>query len=262
LESCAKRVLCVDDDSTILQLRRLFLDAAGYSVLTAASGSEALELLAERVDVDLVLLDYLMPGMNGDELAGKLRDRYPGLRLIAVSAVGQLPPTLLNAVDSHVQKGQDPEVLLSVMSTVLAGSTLARSTSGEVPDRASPQKTVLCVEDEKLQLQLRKMLFESAGFVVLQAQSSNDAMEAFNSHHVDAVVMDYWLSDKNGTAVAEEMKRLRPRMPIVMLSGFASLPGEGLVVDAWLRKAEVQPEDIVNEIRRLILRADTQAATS
>lgn len=253
LGSSAKRVLCVDDDDAILRLRKVLLDAAGYSVITAASGPEALETLTKGTVVDLVLLDYLMPGMNGDVLAENLRQRYPNLRLIAVSAVGQLPATLLNAVDSHVQKGQDPEILLSVISAVLAQS------AGQHNEKLNSAKTVLCVEDEKLQLQLRKVLFESAGFHVLQAQSASAAMEVFRSHHIDAVVMDYWLSDRNGTAVAEEMKRQRPRIPIVMLSGFASLPGEGAVVDAWLRKAEAEPEDVVNEVRRLItLRSDAQ----
>jgi len=71
------------------------------------------------------------------------------------------------------------------------------------------------------------------------------------------VVMDYWLSGKSGTAVADEMKRFRPRIPIVMLSGSPALPGENMVVDAWLRKGSVNPDDIVNEVNRLIsLRAD------
>jgi len=53
-----KRLLCVDDDSQTLGFRKLQLEIAGYSVLTAASGSEALRVLAEGVQVDLVLLDY------------------------------------------------------------------------------------------------------------------------------------------------------------------------------------------------------------
>jgi CheY-like chemotaxis protein len=252
LEPATTSVLCVDDDTSILNIRKILLDAAGYSVLTAESGTEALGILSGGTNVDLVLLDYLMPGMNGDELAGKLRERRPDLRLIAVSAVGQLPPALLNSVDGYVQKGQDPEVLLSVISAVIARN------EGAGHEALPPPKTVLCVEDEQLQLQFRKILFESSGFLVLQARSASAALDLFRSHHVDAVVMDYWLSDRNGTTVAEEMRRLRPRVPIVMLSGFASLPGEGVVVDAWLRKTEAEPEQIVSEVRRLIsLRAET-----
>jgi hypothetical protein len=66
--------------------------------------------------------------------------------------------------------------------------------------------------------------------------------------------MDYWLSGTggNGTAVAEQMKRDRPRTPIVMLSGFGALPGEGAIVDLWLGKGHIQPQDLVAEVRRLI----------
>jgi CheY-like chemotaxis protein len=253
MEMNAKRALCVDDDAATLKLRKFLLETAGYVVVTVFSAVEAMELLAGGTTIDLVLLDYLMPGMKGDELAEKLRKSYPDLRLIAVSAVGQLPPAFISCVDSYVQKGQDPEILLSVMAAVLARP------ESQARDRyLTPPKTILCVEDEHLQLQLRKMQFESTGFQVLEAQKASAAMEIFSARHVDVVVMDYWLSGTNGTALAEEMKRLHPRTPIVMLSGFASLPGEGVVVDTWLRKAQIEPEELVNQVRRLIdVRANT-----
>jgi two-component system, OmpR family, response regulator CpxR len=250
-----KCILCVDDDPSALELRKLLLGAAGYSVLTAGSGTEALEVLDKGANVDLALLDYMMPGMNGDELAEKLRRQHPGIPLVAVSAVGQLPQAFLNNLDSRVQKGQDPEVLLSTVSNVLA-----RSETGYAN---VPPKTILCVEDEEWILTLREKLFESVGFTVLKARSGAQAMELFRAHHVDAVVLDYFLSGMNGTAVATEMKRLRPRIPIVMLSGFASLPGEGAVVDAWLRKGDVEPEDLIKEVSRLIEpRAGTPRSTN
>jgi len=239
-----KRVLCVDDDPETLKLRKLLLEATGYSAVTATSGEEALRILERDETFDLVLLDYLMPGMKGDELAQKLRLQHPDLPLVAVSAVGQLPPALLENTDATVQKGQDPQVLLSIVSI------LTRSKRGAIT--ASPSRTVLCVEDEPLQLKLRKMLFESAGYHVLEAQSATAALDAFCTSSVDAVVMDYWLSGQNGTSLAEEMKRMRPKVPIVMLSGFSALPGEGAVVDSWLRKAEIGPEELLDEVDRLI----------
>ncbi len=209
-------------------------------------------MMATDDAVNLVLLDYRMPGMNGDELARKLRQQYPSVRLIAVSAVGQLPSAFLEAVDGRVQKGHDPETLLSAVAEILARP---RRPSVEEP---TSRRTVLCVEDNPMELQLRKLLFESAGFIVVQARSASAALELFMSQHVDAVVLDYWLSDRNGTLVAEEMKRLQPRIPIVMLSGYSSLPGEGVVVDGWLRKGEAEPEEIVNCVNRMIsFRTDT-----
>jgi CheY-like chemotaxis protein len=251
----AKSILCIDDDSAILRLHKRLLEDAGYSVLTAASGAEALSMLAQGLQAEVAVLDYLMPGMDGEELAVELRMRYPKLRLVAVSA-NQLPPAMLDAVDNHIQKGRQPEQIVSVVSKVL-------DECGESREQKRSSGTVLCVEDEELQLQLRQALLESAGFQVFGARTAKAAMEIFQSNHIDAVVMDYWLSVENGTAVAEQMKQLRPRTPILMLSGFSSLPGEGAVVDAWLRKGLIEPEDLVREIKRVInLRNDPRRTTA
>jgi CheY-like chemotaxis protein len=241
----SKRVLCVDDDANTLEARKLLLQTQGYSVLSADSGTQALRLLDEGAGVDLVLLDYVMPGMNGESLAQELRKRYPELPLVLVSAVEQLPESLLKIIDARILKGHEPEVLLSTIAWIL---------DRPVRHQSAPAKTILCVEDEELQLKSRTLLFESAGYRVLPAQTAAAALEAFNSFHIDAVVMDYWLSGKdgNGTVLAEKMKRIRPRTPIVMLSSFASLPGEGAIVDAWVRKAEIEPEKLLEVVQRLI----------
>jgi CheY-like chemotaxis protein len=116
------------------------------------------------------------------------------------------------------------------------------------------KRVILCVEDEDLQLKSRRMLFESAGFQVVEAQSAAEAVSVFRSVRVDAVVMDYWLSGQggNGTAAAEEMKRINSDIPIVMFSTFTSLPGETSVVDLWMRKGATEPEVLVREVERLI----------
>lgn len=241
------RLLCVDDDSDTLKTRQILFESHGYSVLTAASGLEALGVLEQGANPDLVVLDYQMPSMDGDELANTLRQRYPQLPLVVVSGA-ELPSAFRQAVDASVPKGADPELLLGTVSDTLARSQRASQ------QEAAAQKIVLCVEDEELQLKARKMLFEAAGYHVLEARSAKAAVEMFKSHPIDAVVMDYWLSGEggHGTAAAEQMKRLRPRTPIVMFSGFSALPGESAMVDAWMRKAGLDPENLVNEVDRLI----------
>ena len=113
--------------------------------------------------------------------------------------------------------------------------------------------TVLCVEDEESQLTLRKMLFEAAGFEFCGARTGNEALELFRQKHFDAVVLDYWLSGMRGVEIAEQMKRERPMVPMIILSGFASLPGEGAgLVTTWFQKGKVEPEELVNEVRRLV----------
>jgi CheY-like chemotaxis protein len=252
----SKRLLCIDDDYETLKVRTVLLETSGYVVLTATSATEALRILADDASINLVLLDYLMPEMNGDRLAAAIRHQYPNLPLLAVSAVGQLPTAFVNTVDATVQKGQTPEILLSAIAGLLARPP------GSNREERLPERIVLCVDDEKLELKFRKMLFESAGYRVITAQSAKAALEIFQTAKVDAVVMDYWLSGQNGTTTAEEMKRMRPKTPIIMLSGYAPLPGEGAVVDSWMRKADAEPEDLIAEVNRLVEMRNPRTATA
>ncbi len=242
-----EHLLSIDDDAETLRQRALLLESSGYSVLSIQSGQEALRVLASGTQVDLVLLDYMMPGMRGDELAQHLKQQYPSLPLIAVSSAKELPQSFQEIVNASVRKGQDPQVLLGTIAEILAKN-------GKAPISRDRQRIVLCVEDEELQLRARKMLFEAAGYRVLEARSARSALDLFATQPPDAVVMDYWLSDQdgNGTVVAEQMKRMRPRTPILMLSGFTALPGEGALVDSWIRKSQLDPENLVNEVDRLI----------
>jgi len=114
--------------------------------------------------------------------------------------------------------------------------------------------TLLIIDDEKEQLLLRKMLLEAAGHHVLTAQSGREGLKVFQSEIVDAVIIDYWMGDMKGIAVASEMKRLRPQIPIAIFSAFRPLPDEALgKADAWLVKGEIEPTELLREIDRLLL---------
>jgi two-component system cell cycle sensor histidine kinase/response regulator CckA len=84
-------VLVADDEPAVLTLTAMLLEGAGYAVLRAVNGVEALMLYASYADrVDVVLTDVEMPEMNGIELAARIRDRNPDARILFMS--GFLPP--------------------------------------------------------------------------------------------------------------------------------------------------------------------------
>jgi len=113
-----KRILCIDDDHSLLELRRHVLESSGYDVLTAPSGQDGLRL-ASRGEIDLVIVDYMMPGMDGAEVAENLKAEFPKLPVIAMSSA-QVPDRMMESVDVCIPKGQRVEVLLSVISSTLA----------------------------------------------------------------------------------------------------------------------------------------------
>ena len=103
------RVLIVDDDAANLQVLINNLSLANYEVAQASSGQEALRLLAEGLDPDIILLDVMMPNMTGFEVAAKLRetyslDRLPILLLTAKTQVKDIVTGLDVGANDYLSK--------------------------------------------------------------------------------------------------------------------------------------------------------------
>jgi PAS domain S-box-containing protein len=81
-------ILVVDDDKSVLRTTHRMLDALGYLVVPAASGEEALRLIASGLEVDLVLADFAMPKMTGLELAEAIHATHPALPTLLVTGYG------------------------------------------------------------------------------------------------------------------------------------------------------------------------------
>jgi len=83
-------VLIVDDEIVQIENLRIGLSSRGYHVLQALSGHEALKLIEnEALEIDLVITDYAMPGMNGIELLQNIRWKHGNLPVILMTAYGQ-----------------------------------------------------------------------------------------------------------------------------------------------------------------------------
>jgi CheY-like chemotaxis protein len=78
-------VLLVDDDDAVREVTASMLRDSGYVVVEAGSGGAALEVIQSGINLDLVLLDFAMPGMNGAELAQQVRRQRPGLPFLFVT---------------------------------------------------------------------------------------------------------------------------------------------------------------------------------
>jgi CheY-like chemotaxis protein len=114
---------------------------------------------------------------------------------------------------------------------------------------------ILCIDDEHPDLELRKALLESAGYRVLAASSGREGIQLFreSKEALDAVVLDYWMAGMNGLAVAREMKRLRPQVPIIMLTALFIFPEETIgVVDRCLGKGEIEPNDLLSTLATVL----------
>jgi len=98
-------------------------------------------------------------------------------------------------------------------------------------------RTLLCIDDDAQGLTVRKLLLEAFGFRVKTASSGREGLKLFRRSKVDAVLLDYEMPQMNGVQLADELKRRRRQIPVVMLSAYPSIPDDARGhVDAFVTK--------------------------
>ena len=106
-----ENILLVDDEEMILEVSGQMLDKLGYTVLAARSGKEAVQVFKEKMDkIDLVILDLIMPGMDGRETYRLLKDTKPEVKVLLSSGYsieGKAVEILDWSCDGFIQKPFD-----------------------------------------------------------------------------------------------------------------------------------------------------------
>ena len=110
-------ILCIDDDVLLLALRKALLESSDFKVFTANSGPAGLEI-ANREPIEVVILDYHMPGMDGGTVAKELRRIRPDLAILLSSGLHEIPESLLAMVDGVVPKGSSSATLKKAIARV------------------------------------------------------------------------------------------------------------------------------------------------
>jgi putative two-component system response regulator len=119
----AKRILVVDDDENILNLEKTILEQKGFDVTAAAGGAEALRLLADRA-FDLVLLDVMMPEVDGFTVCRKIKEdpRLKDIPVIFLTARGggeALAEGFESGAVMYINKPFTANKLLTIVNTML-----------------------------------------------------------------------------------------------------------------------------------------------
>src|SRR5208337_3543429 len=116
-----KTILCIDDDDSTLRYQRALLERRGFSVLTAASARQGLQIVAACA-LAAVIVDYHMPEMNGHEVATEIKRLRPHTPIIMLSSDEEIAAQALQLVDAFVSKNEAPSRLLPVLTSICGES--------------------------------------------------------------------------------------------------------------------------------------------
>lgn len=224
----AATVLVVDDDPKLRQILGEHAALAGYRVLEAADGDEALGILG-REAVGLVFCDLRMPRMNGIELLRRGRGRWPNTVFVAVSGYAD---DLVSLYESDVFP---ITVIPKPFRAEQVRRALAMMPAGPVdPSEAGPRGAaepkieaatpagmhVLVVDDDAYQRALLAELLRLQGVSVREAPDGSSALEAVDEEAFTHVFLDFRMPGLGGAEVARLIRQRDDRAVIVFLSAY------------------------------------------
>lgn len=113
---------------------------------------------------------------------------------------------------------------------------------------------ILCVDDEENPLMLRKLVLEKAGYDVVTASSTEQALGVVSTRRIDLVLSDYLMPGSTGADLARQIKTGWPNLPIILHSGVNDIPADADCADLFLSKWRVRQFSVKGLLRSLLKR--------
>jgi CheY-like chemotaxis protein len=254
----SKKILVVDDEAIIRELFEHFLSKDGYSIYTAATVEEALEILGrEAIPVMFIDLGLGLNEMNGFELCEKIRKENPSAIIYALTGHATLfdPEEFRKAgFDNWFAK---PVLIRSIR--------LALKDAFEKIDQASVIERILIIDDDDQFREMLREMLELEGFVVFEACDGEEGIRCQSGQLADLIIVDVEMPGKDGVDVMLSIQRICPRTMFIMVSGES-----GYLPKAKLRQAQIlgartlwkpfERKQLLETIEQLQNRVETQAS--
>ena len=254
------KVLVVDDNATSRDILREMLESFSFSVSVAASGAEGITEL-ENADkdkpIDLVIMDWKMPGMDGIE-ASKLIKSHQGLRkiptIVLVTAYGREEVMLQTeevGLEGLLLKPINPSILFDTIMQAFGEAVPEISRVAQRKEQKAKASEnirgarVLLVEDNEINQQVAMEILQGAGLNVTIANNGQEGVEAARENQYDAILMDIQMPVMDGYTATREIRKDKrfKELPIIAMTAHAMTGDEDKSLEAGMNGHVAKPID-------------------
>lgn len=252
-----KTIVLIEDEEVMVMLLTSKLTAAGFEVKSALDGIAGLEFI-HQLKPDLVLLDMMLPRLNGFGVLEKLQEEklLPALPVIIISNSGQ-PIEIdrakkLGVRDYLIKVNFDINEVITKVNLVIGGDKAAQA--GGI----QPIATVLIVEDDNFLVDLLERKFTRSRLKALVAIDADHARLILGQGRIDCILLDVLLPGTDGITFLKELKSNEQwkNTPVIVISNLGQTEeikrGLAAGAAAYIIKANATPGEIVAKVFELI----------
>ena len=198
-------ILIVDDQMGMLETFTDILEDKGYKVTTAEDGYAAIDKVKKQ-SFDVIFMDIKMPGINGVQTFREIKKINPKTAVIMMTAY-----SVESLVKEAIEEGAytviyKPFEIERVVETI---------------ERVLKTILVLIVDDRYKDRETLKDILEDKGYKVIEADSGYKAIELVKKGQYNIVLLDVKMPDIDGVKTFEEIHRINPNVPVLMVTGYS-----------------------------------------
>lgn len=255
------KILLVDDSPVALEILSEMLGELACSVDSVDSAENALTLMervSRRQPYDLIITDWRMPGMDGVELARRIRMNDELTRHTPIILFTSFTPELTALYpaaehwDALLIKPASPSMLIDALMTALGESAPKHLTADARPSEDTPRQVpefagirVLLVEDNEINRQVARELIADRAVEVITAVNGKEALEAVRNEPFDAVLMDCQMPVMDGYEATRSIRAIEhlKQLPIIAMTANALPEDRKKCLDAGMNDYVAKPID-------------------
>lgn len=269
------KIIIVEDDPMISEIYQKKFSDSGFEVLAADSGDRVLELARKEAGVDAVLLDLIMPKMDGFEVIKNLRDGSydSNIKIIVFSNLSQREDrdkALKLGANGFVIKSEysPSELVQEVNRLLLQFSEQKRNTEretaksqgeeGVVSTDENGKKKILLIEDEDVFIDMFGGKLEQEGFKVVSARNGAWGYKEALKENFDLLIIDMAMPAMNGDEIIERLKldETKKNTPIIVLSASSTDEDvkkvKALGINGFFVKTQITPLDLFKKVEEIV----------
>jgi len=254
------RIIVVEDSETQAYKLQLLLEEQGWQVSVAGAAEAALAALGDPLP-DLILVDYNLPGMRGDEFCRRIRMNLNTRGIPLLIMTGSAPETaeiqsLDSGADAYIAKSENTEILLLRIRALLRKGS-AQDAILNSPETGFRSASILIIDDSPTYLAALCQEMRSQGYQVKSAPSGADGLKELQTQRFDCVLVDLVMPYLSGIEVCRRITDMRSSLEnvpaVILLTGAPNQADMN-------RGLEAGADDFVSKSSDLaILRARIQA---